>query len=605
MSSSPNPEAAVSDAPSPFNKYNADIILRSSDLVDYRVYSQVLMAASPFFEGMFEVRQPPPAEQLQKYGLPIICVSEDHKTLDTLLRICYPVPKPNQWALDLIEPALRAAIKYEMEYAETVLTAELQNHLSRPLPPDSTEPLAFRVWTIACRLHLDEVARCAAAFIRPRRQTSALVDADMFHLPRMILESPDGYLEDVTAGQYFRLCRFLTDPATGAQGVDGAVLFTLPPSTTRTPDDFEGYAHRVTPDPSTSLTAPPADLICISSDQVCYRVHKAVLSAASPVLRKKITAACEDKGLAPSALPVVLTEGLERGTLAEVPTPEAHSCTLLDDLPICRFDESSRVLSYLFSSCYPGGLRPANYNEDPLDDLPLLVRVHKAVARYEIDPTLDVHSRLHAAWHSAASKNPLRAYFMAIQCEHATCARIAAEYVLSQGKLRLDDAAYVPEMETSPAMAYRRLIKYYCSCKALGRKGLRDLRANLLALPPTAPECSSPREPKPMKCESGKKKSGGKTAKSVGAIVEDGPTLMAPKYQTWLDKYIERLRDAFENSPRPTTLHDLNGALKETIKNEESGPWCEECMILVQRLLGLDDSLQQLARRMDEVVLEV
>ena len=52
-----------STASYPFDKTNADIILRTSDLVDFHVFSQILIAASPFFEGMFDVPQPPPEQQ--------------------------------------------------------------------------------------------------------------------------------------------------------------------------------------------------------------------------------------------------------------------------------------------------------------------------------------------------------------------------------------------------------------------------------------------------------------------------------------------------------------------------------------------------------------
>ena len=43
----------------PFNKPTADVILRSSDDVDFRVHKVILAEASPVFEGMFSIPQPP------------------------------------------------------------------------------------------------------------------------------------------------------------------------------------------------------------------------------------------------------------------------------------------------------------------------------------------------------------------------------------------------------------------------------------------------------------------------------------------------------------------------------------------------------------------
>ena len=92
-SNSPEVPPQPTTASYPFNKANADIILRTSDHVDFHVYSQILMAASQFFERMLEVPQPPVDQQQLKYGRPIIDVSETSKALDLLLRLCYPINK--------------------------------------------------------------------------------------------------------------------------------------------------------------------------------------------------------------------------------------------------------------------------------------------------------------------------------------------------------------------------------------------------------------------------------------------------------------------------------------------------------------------------------
>ncbi|ETW75378.1 hypothetical protein HETIRDRAFT_456000 [Heterobasidion irregulare TC 32-1] len=49
----------VVDAQFPFDEPHADVILRSSDNTDFRVYENILSLASPFFRELFSLPQPP------------------------------------------------------------------------------------------------------------------------------------------------------------------------------------------------------------------------------------------------------------------------------------------------------------------------------------------------------------------------------------------------------------------------------------------------------------------------------------------------------------------------------------------------------------------
>ena len=49
----------VVDASSPFDRPDADVILRSCDHVDFRFHKSLLSLASPFFCNMFALPQPP------------------------------------------------------------------------------------------------------------------------------------------------------------------------------------------------------------------------------------------------------------------------------------------------------------------------------------------------------------------------------------------------------------------------------------------------------------------------------------------------------------------------------------------------------------------
>lgn len=119
-------------ASSPFDHGRADVVLRSSDNVDFRVFRLFLSLSSPFFETLFDLPQPSEekhGDAETKDGLPVIPVSEDSKTLEAVLRFCYP--------RTLIEKTisikhfkdgvkmLEAAKKYSLDGAESAIRKTL------------------------------------------------------------------------------------------------------------------------------------------------------------------------------------------------------------------------------------------------------------------------------------------------------------------------------------------------------------------------------------------------------------------------------------------------------------------------------------------------
>jgi hypothetical protein len=68
---------------------DANIIIRSSDLVDFRVHKSVLTMASPFFKYLLSLPQPSDSKSVN--GLPVIELSEDSEVLNSLVSILYPV----------------------------------------------------------------------------------------------------------------------------------------------------------------------------------------------------------------------------------------------------------------------------------------------------------------------------------------------------------------------------------------------------------------------------------------------------------------------------------------------------------------------------------
>ncbi|KAF8262355.1 hypothetical protein EI94DRAFT_1553194, partial [Lactarius quietus] len=102
-----------------------DIIIQSSDLVTFRVDKAILSMSSPIFADMFSLPQPSFNEVLD--GLPVVRLSEDAETLNSLLTMLYPIPSvvPNSYdkALEL----LAASQKYDMVSVQSAICTEIKS----------------------------------------------------------------------------------------------------------------------------------------------------------------------------------------------------------------------------------------------------------------------------------------------------------------------------------------------------------------------------------------------------------------------------------------------------------------------------------------------
>ena len=132
-----------------FNKPTADIILRSSDAVDFRVHKLILSEASPVFEGMFSIPQPAPSasDPSTVDGLAVVPFAETGATLTLLFEICYPMPDPALDTLQKVDDVLAAALKYDIDAALALARTRLVDpHLLKVEP--------FMVYAVASRHQL-------------------------------------------------------------------------------------------------------------------------------------------------------------------------------------------------------------------------------------------------------------------------------------------------------------------------------------------------------------------------------------------------------------------------------------------------------------------
>ncbi|KIK98303.1 hypothetical protein PAXRUDRAFT_31262 [Paxillus rubicundulus Ve08.2h10] len=131
---------------------DADILLESSDSVKFCVHRCILASASPFFEHMFSLPQPPSDVKEHR---PVVPVSEHSSTLGVLLQFIYPEPDPVIASLDELVTLLATSVKYDFLGPIAALRKEL-------LSPRFLEESPTRVYAIASRFDLEYEAQVAS-----------------------------------------------------------------------------------------------------------------------------------------------------------------------------------------------------------------------------------------------------------------------------------------------------------------------------------------------------------------------------------------------------------------------------------------------------------
>ncbi|KAJ7659554.1 hypothetical protein DFH06DRAFT_1194588 [Mycena polygramma] len=162
----------------PFNDASTDLILRSSDGIDFHVHRLVLSLASPVFMGMFTFPQP-----ISEPEVPTVQMAESAVVLDGALRFWYPgAEPPAALTLDGLRKTLEALVmKYDMQFVVPLAKKHLRDFIE-------DDPVA--VFAIACRHEWRDVALDAArsslrlslrAFDSKRPAQLKYMTADMYH----------------------------------------------------------------------------------------------------------------------------------------------------------------------------------------------------------------------------------------------------------------------------------------------------------------------------------------------------------------------------------------------------------------------------------------
>jgi hypothetical protein len=208
----------------PFDDPEADVIIRSSNNIDFYVSKYLLSFSSSVFKDMFHVAQGPPEDEELKDGLQVIPTSDGSDTWRILFRFIYPcgaAGRPRLFSLNEFSKAIEGSRKYGITGAEKMIVAELITHLLKLNP--------MRVFALACQYGLESEARVAAK--------------ETLHIP--FLDRPYFVeLEDMTASHYHRLQEFHRRCGAVASDVATNTEWIRPSSFLFEPHDICGEEYR-------------------------------------------------------------------------------------------------------------------------------------------------------------------------------------------------------------------------------------------------------------------------------------------------------------------------------------------------------------------------
>ncbi|KAH8985650.1 hypothetical protein EDB86DRAFT_2833064 [Lactarius hatsudake] len=128
---------------------DANIIVRSSDGVNFRVRKSVLAISSPFFKDLLSLPQPPDDELVD--GLPVIKLPEDADLLSSLVSLLYPISPVIPSSYEKVFALLAACQKYDMESVQS----NIRDGIKLGRFPAPVEAEAFRACAIAGSMGLD------------------------------------------------------------------------------------------------------------------------------------------------------------------------------------------------------------------------------------------------------------------------------------------------------------------------------------------------------------------------------------------------------------------------------------------------------------------
>lgn len=129
----------------------ADLLLYSSDNVEFRVFNRILIEASPIFRDMDSL----PKSVESPSHISRANLEEDQETLELLLQFLYPMPDPAVSTFDILKRLMKAADKY-------ILEGVMQSLRRILISPAFVEWEPLRVYALACMYGYEAEAKVAS-----------------------------------------------------------------------------------------------------------------------------------------------------------------------------------------------------------------------------------------------------------------------------------------------------------------------------------------------------------------------------------------------------------------------------------------------------------
>ena len=133
---------SITSLPENLDVSDANVIIRSSDLVNFRVHKSVLVMASAFFRDLLSLPQPPESESID--GIPVIQLPEDAELLNSLVSMLYPVLPVVPHSYEKLLYLLAACQKYDMVQVQSFIRDKVNCDYPAPVGNE-----AFRAYAIA------------------------------------------------------------------------------------------------------------------------------------------------------------------------------------------------------------------------------------------------------------------------------------------------------------------------------------------------------------------------------------------------------------------------------------------------------------------------
>ena len=144
-----SPASPKNASPAPpldhFDVCDANIIIQSSDLVNFRVNQRIFAMSSPFFDDLFSLPQPQSSYKEVVDGLPVVRLPENAEVLSSLITMVYPIPSELPNSYDKALTLLATSQKYEMVGVQSRIRGEIQTRTF----PTLTGVETFRSYAIS------------------------------------------------------------------------------------------------------------------------------------------------------------------------------------------------------------------------------------------------------------------------------------------------------------------------------------------------------------------------------------------------------------------------------------------------------------------------